>query len=143
MAPLLFSALCYFVAFLIMGDQGSETGTDVTPSRAVEITKLVLWYLPIAVEIISHFVALSVSGFVQVFPRTIEERAGSVFLVMCVYFSLLPAILIHHTYSLGAGLDRITCRFQEIVGNAGMGRTGIPCFISAAVIFHRLLCAVF
>jgi hypothetical protein len=37
--------------------------------------------------------------------------------------------------SLGAGLDKITTGFQTIVGNAGLGRDGIPIFISAAVIF--------
>ena len=37
--------------------------------------------------------------------------------------------------SLGAGLDRITGGFQTIVGNAGLGRDGLPLFISAALIF--------
>jgi hypothetical protein len=54
---------------------------------------------------------------------------------MCVYFSLVAACDAHSRCSLGAGLDRITSGFQEIVGNPGMGSTGIPCFISAAVIF--------
>jgi hypothetical protein len=37
--------------------------------------------------------------------------------------------------SLGAGLDKITSGFQIIVGNTGLGRDGIPLFISAAIIF--------
>jgi len=37
--------------------------------------------------------------------------------------------------SLGAGLDKITSGFQTIVGNTGLGRNGIPLFISAALIF--------
>jgi hypothetical protein len=135
MAPLLFSAVCYFATFLMLGDKGADTGTDIAPSRAVEIVKLVLWYLPIAVEVISHFAALSVSGFVRYSREAIEERAASVFLIMCEYFSLTAACDADSPCSLGAGLDRITSGFQEIVGNAGMGSTGIPCFISAAVIF--------
>jgi len=84
----------------------------------VEIVKLVLWYLPIIVEITSHFVARSLSGFVKYRTDSFTERAGIVFLIV-----------------LGAGLDKITAGFQDIVGNAGLGRDGIPLFISAAVIF--------
>jgi hypothetical protein len=56
------------------------------PSVAVEITKLVLWYLPIIVEIISHFVALSLPGFVRYSTDAIYKRSGTVFLIMYVYF---------------------------------------------------------
>jgi hypothetical protein len=71
----------------MLGDKGANAGIDIAPSRAVEIVKLVLWYLPIAVEIISHFAALSVSGFVRYSREAMEERAASVFLIMCVYSS--------------------------------------------------------
>jgi hypothetical protein len=118
----------------MLGDKGANAGIDIAPSRAVEIVKLVLWYLPIAVEIISHFAALSVSGFVRYSREAMEERAASVFLIMCVYSSR-GWLRCWFPCSLGAGLDRITSGFQEIVGNAGMGANGFPCLISAAVIF--------
>ena len=38
-------------------------------------------------------------------------------------------------HRLGAGLDKITSGFQTIVGNAGLGRDGVPIFVSAAIIF--------
>ncbi|KIM88201.1 hypothetical protein PILCRDRAFT_250405 [Piloderma croceum F 1598] len=114
MAPLLFSSLCYFAAFFILGTGDSSSG----PSEAVEITKLVLWYLPIIVEIISHFVALSLPGFVRYSTDSIYKRSGTVFLII-----------------LGAGLDKITSGFQTIIGNAGLGRNGIQIFVSAAIIF--------
>jgi hypothetical protein len=130
MAPLLFSSLCYFAAFFILGTGSSSSG----PSEAVEITKLALWYLPIFVEIISHFVALSLPGFVRYSTDSVYKRSGTVFLIMYVYF--LPApfpMLMGHR--LGAGLDKITSGFQTIVGNTGLSRDGIPVFISAAIIF--------
>jgi hypothetical protein len=128
--PLLFSLLCYLVAFFILSTGSSSSG----PSEAVEIIKLVLWYLPIIVEIISHFVALSLPGFVRYSTDSVYKRSGTVFLIMYVYF--LPApfpILMGHR--LGAGLDKITSGFQTIVGNAGLGRDGVPIFVSAAIIF--------
>jgi hypothetical protein len=38
-------------------------------------------------------------------------------------------------HRLGAGLDKITSGFQTIIGNTGLGRNGIPIFVSAAIIF--------
>jgi hypothetical protein len=93
MAPLLFSSLCYFAAFFILGTSSGNAG----PSEAVEITKLVLWYLPIIVEIISHFAALSLPGFVRYSTDSVYKRSGTVFLIMCVYFPSAPfAMLMSH-----------------------------------------------
>ena len=83
MAPLLFSSLCYFAAFAILGSSGHQ---DSGPSQAVEIVKLVLWFMPIIIEIISHFVALSFRGFVRYSTESIYARSGTVFLIMYVYF---------------------------------------------------------
>ena len=98
-APLLFSSLAYFAAFFILGDKGTDTGTGVPgPSQAVEIAKLVLWYLPIILEIISHFVAISLSGFVKYPRKLVHERSGTVFLIMYVYFpSALSVMMMNHT----------------------------------------------
>ncbi|KIM71618.1 hypothetical protein PILCRDRAFT_751872 [Piloderma croceum F 1598] len=112
--PLLFSLICYLVAFFILNTGNSSSG----PSEAVEIIKLILWYLPIIVEIISHFVALSLPGFVRYSTDSVYKRSGTVFLII-----------------LGAGLDKITSGFQTIVGNAGLGGDGIPILVSAAIIF--------
>jgi len=87
MAALLFSAICYSATFFLLGDSGSDTQAITSgPSKAVEIVKVVLWYLPIAVEITTHFVALSLSGFVKYSWASIEQRAGTVFLIMYVCF---------------------------------------------------------
>jgi hypothetical protein len=83
MGPLLFSSLCYFAAFLILGRSGNQ---DSGPSQAVEIVKLALWFIPILVEIASHFVALSFDGFVRYSTESIYARSGTVFLIMYVYF---------------------------------------------------------
>jgi hypothetical protein len=80
MVPLLFSLLCYLVAFFILDTGNNSSG----PSEAVEIIKLVLWYLPIIVEIISHFVALSFTGFVRYSTDSVYKRSGTVFLIMYV-----------------------------------------------------------
>jgi hypothetical protein len=138
MAALIFSALSYLAAFLILGMSGGDSG----PSETVEIIKLVLWFLTIAVEMISHFVALSLPGFVRYSTESVYARSGTVFLIMYVYLLLAPALMLI-CHSLGAGLDKITTGFQAIVGNAGLGRDGIPIFISAAVIFIGLFSVYF
>lgn len=75
MVPLVFSSLCYFSAFVVVGSiEGNE---NVAPSQRVEIIKLVLWYLPIFVEIYSHFVALNLPGFVRYSTDSIYARSGT------------------------------------------------------------------
>ncbi|KZP30448.1 hypothetical protein FIBSPDRAFT_108590 [Athelia psychrophila] len=111
--PLILSSTCFFVAFGIL-----YTGGDDGPSVPLNIAKLLLWYVPLFVEIASHFVALELSGFVRYTTESIYARSGTVFLII-----------------LGAGLDKITGGFKQLVGNAGLGAGGIPVFISAAVIF--------
>ncbi|KZP30473.1 hypothetical protein FIBSPDRAFT_1038145 [Athelia psychrophila] len=111
--PLILSSACFFVAFGIL-----YTGGDDGPSVPLHIVKLLLWYLPLLVEIAGHFVALELSGFVRYTTESIYARSGTVFLII-----------------LGAGLDKITGGFKQLVGNAGLGSSGIPIFISAAVIF--------
>jgi hypothetical protein len=130
-APLLFSSLSYFAAFFLLGTSGGDMSG---PSPTVETIKLVLWYLPIVVEIISHFVALSLPGFVKYSTEAVYARSGTVFLIMYV-ISISNICNANASHSLGAGLDKITSGFQAIVGNAGLGPDGVPLFISAAVIF--------
>jgi hypothetical protein len=73
----MFSSSCYLAAFIILG-AGKVSG----PSQTAEIAKLVLWFLPIIVEIISHFVALSLPGFVRYSTESVYARSGTVFLIM-------------------------------------------------------------
>jgi len=113
--PLVFSTLCYFAVFALLGKtEDSETGL----SKGVEIIKILLWYIPIVIEMASHFVALKLPGFVGYSVEAVHARSGTVFLII-----------------LGAGLDKITSGFQAIVGNTGLGANGIPLFGSAALIF--------
>lgn len=76
--PLLFSSLCYLAVFLFL----SKVPDGTAPSHTAEISKLVLWFLPIIVEIISHFVALSLPGFVKYSTESVYARSGTVFLIM-------------------------------------------------------------
>ncbi|KAF7976379.1 hypothetical protein HWV62_6951 [Athelia sp. TMB] len=106
-------AACFFAAFAIL-----FIGGDNGPSTTLNIIKVVLWFLPIFVEVISHFVALHLPGFVGYTTEGIYARSGTVFLII-----------------MGAALDKITGGFKNLVGNAGLGAQGIPVFGAAAVIF--------
>jgi hypothetical protein len=75
---LLFSSLCYLAVFLFL----NKVPDGSAPSHAVEVLKLVLWFLPIIVEIISHFVALSLPGFVKYSTESVYARSGTLFLIM-------------------------------------------------------------
>lgn len=140
LVPLLFSSLCYFAAFVIVGS--IEENESVAPSQTVETIKLVLWYFPIFVEICSHFVALCLPGFVKYSTDSIYARSATVFLIILGLF--VCWLLRYYTDSgngnnlliiLGSGLDRITSGFKTIVGNTGLGQDGIPLFVATAVIF--------
>ena len=129
--PLLLSALSYIAVFIVLRTTGSG---DSAPSSQVEIGKLVLWYLPIFAEIVSHFVALELPGFVRYSTEAVYARSGTVFLIMFVSSQSVLFVMLMRL-SLGAGLDKITNGFQQFVGNTGLGVNGIPLFISAALIF--------
>jgi hypothetical protein len=113
--PLVFSFCCYLGAFFALGHGNVET---LAASRSLAILKVVLWYLPIVVEVISHYAALHLSGFVRYTPKAIFDRAGTLFLII-----------------LGAGLDKITGGFKAIIGNGGLGWDGAPLFLAASVLF--------
>ena len=102
-------------AFIALGRRNVETAAA---SRSLAILKLALWYLPIIAEVISHYVALHMSGFVSYTPKAIFDRVGTVFLII-----------------LGAGLDKITGGLKAIIGNGGLGWDGAPLFLAASVLF--------
>ena len=89
------SSLCYFTAYWVIGK---------SPDKAEQIAKLFLWYMPLLVEVASHFVAASLPGRVRYPAKEIYTRSATVFIII-----------------LGGGLDKITNGFQYIVGNVSLG----------------------
>lgn len=106
---LAFSSLCYFTAFAVIGKNPNETD---------QIAKLLLWYLPLLIEVASHFVAASIPGRVRYNAEAIYSRSSTVFTII-----------------LGGGLDKITNGFQYIVGNVSIGVESIGLILCAGVIF--------
>ena len=106
---LIFSATCYFIAYFAIRK-------DL--NKIHQIVKIILWYLPLLVEVAAHFVAVSVSGRVSYPLRAVRERSKTVFTII-----------------LGAGLDKITNGFQYIVGNILLGLGSLALILGAAIIF--------
>lgn len=71
------SSACFFAAFGIL-----SIGGDNGPPVALHILKLCLWFIPLFIEVASHFVALSLPGFVRYTTEAIYARSGTVFLIM-------------------------------------------------------------
>lgn len=82
------------------------------------MVKIILWYLPLLVEVASHFVAASVPGRVRYPPEAVYERCSTVFIII-----------------LGSGLDKITDGFRYIVGNISLEPRSLALFFYAAIIF--------
>lgn len=112
MLPLVISTLCFVISFGIIG-----SGNEPIP-KSVQISKIILWYFPMVIEIVSYFIAHEQPGRVAFPAEGIIRRSATVFII-----------------TLGGGLDKITAGFQLIIGNTGLGVDGIGVFISAAVIF--------
>lgn len=112
-----FSALCFFTAYGVVGKN---------PDEADQIAKLVLWYMPLLLEVAAHFIAQFVPGRVRYQAEAIYERSATVFIII-----------------LGGGLDRITQGFQYIVGNISVGFEGTSLIICAAIIFILLFTLYF
>ena len=106
---LLFSAIGHFIAYFVIGKNPDETD---------QIVKIILWYLPLLVEVAAHFVAASVPGRVRYSPEAIYGRSSTVFIII-----------------LGGGLDKITNGFQYIVGNISLEPRSLVLITCAAVIF--------
>ena len=106
---LAFSATCFFVSFATIGHN---------LTAFAEITKIVLWYTPLILEMAAHFIppAFSMSGHVRYSPKRLYDRASTLFIIV-----------------LGQGLDSITGTFNFAVGPAGFGGVAVL-FISTAII---------
>lgn len=67
---------------------------DCGPTKGREKAKIVLWYVPLLVEVVSHFAACGVRGAVP-YPRAmVFERAATLFTIilgagMAVFSSLV------------------------------------------------------
>ena len=114
---LAFSSLCYFIAYGIIGK---------SPDKDDQIIKLVLWYFPLLVEVVSHFVAATLPGRVRYPARKIYERSSTVFVII-----------------LGGGLDKITNGFQYIVGNVSLGFESLGLILCGVIIFTLLFTLYF
>ena len=120
---LVFSSLSYLCVSILLHTSRTQT---VTGARTLSVIKIVLWYLPIVVEIACHYFALHLSHFVRYSASSIALRIGTVFLII-----------------LGAGLDKITGGFKSVVGNGGLKSDGVPIFIASSVIFIALFSLYF
>ena len=106
---LVFSSLCYFGAYIAIGKD---------PSEGDQIAKIVLWYFPLIIEAVAHFIAAALPGRVRYPAEAIYARSSTVFIII-----------------LGGGLDKITNGFQYIVGNITMGFGIAGLILCGAVIF--------
>ncbi|KAL5484798.1 hypothetical protein ACEPAI_7440 [Sanghuangporus weigelae] len=114
---LVFSSLCYFIAYGVIGR---------SPDEDDQIAKLALWYFPLLVEVASHFVAATLPGRVRYPARKIYERSSTVFIII-----------------LGGGLDKITNGFQYIAGNVSLGLESLGLILCGVVIFALLFTLYF
>lgn len=114
---LFFSFWCYVTAALVIGRN---------PSRGDQIAKLVLWFLPIIVEVVIHFIAAGVPGRVRYPALAIYERSSTVFIII-----------------LGGGLDKITNGFQYIVGNVSISGESIGLIFCGVLIVILLFTLYF
>ncbi len=71
---LMFSAVCYFVALGVIEKD--------TPSRTDEIIKLVLWYLPLVIEVAAHFLLALRKDYVVYPPSAVFKRGITLFTVV-------------------------------------------------------------
>ncbi|KAK7453192.1 hypothetical protein VKT23_011873 [Stygiomarasmius scandens] len=116
---LLFSSLCYFTAFGVIGTH---------PDEGDQIAKLVLWYLPLLTEVAAHFISISrlCNGWVRYRAELISTRSATVFVII-----------------LGGGLDKITNGFQFIIGNVSFGWQSLGLIFCAVMIFLLLFSLYF
>ena len=91
---------CYIIAFILIGSQ---------PTRGDQIARVCLWYPPVILEIIAHFVVATKTAGIR------WEKLGIQWMFEA------PAVHARRTaiftIILGAGLDRMTDNFHFMIGN--------------------------
>jgi hypothetical protein len=108
------SAIFYFGAYGLLTSSHAET-------RSGSIGKVILWYLPILIEIIAHFVANAVPGRVSYSVQSVFARSSTLFIVV-----------------LGIGLDKITNQFQFVVGTIGFGAASVGVSLCIGIILFGM-----
>ncbi|TCD69517.1 hypothetical protein EIP91_007447 [Steccherinum ochraceum] len=114
---LLISFTCYFASFFVISSNPDKV------TRDDQIAKVCLWYTPIILEAVAHFLAAHLSEdkqFEEMWYKgeVLYGRSASVFIII-----------------LGAGLDKITQGFHFLVGNPAFGGRRIGVIFSATLIF--------
>jgi len=102
------SSITYFVAFVVVGNH---------PSKGRSIAKLVLWFSPMILEILSYFLITRMEHHVECPPEKLSKRSTTLFIII-----------------LGEGLNQITSGFKFVVGAVGFTFQGAGIMISAAII---------
>ena len=115
---ILISCSCYIAAFITIGNH---------PSRNDQIAKLALWFFPVVLEVIAHFVVQSLLEHkryalaIKYDEKTFHARSATVFIIV-----------------LGGGLDNITKGFHYMVGNLSFGAHRIGVIFCCSLIFILL-----
>ncbi|KDQ49926.1 hypothetical protein JAAARDRAFT_613920 [Jaapia argillacea MUCL 33604] len=122
---LLFSGLTYFITTGIISDP---------PTTHNSIVKIVLWFIPLAVEIACHFY---LNGRVPVVAGVNDSRGEPDQKTVCVRYK--PEVICKRSASLfivilGTGLTQITGSFKYVVGAVGFSIREIAVIVSAAII---------
>lgn len=138
MVPLLFSSICYLAAFVVIGS-GAHNKFEA-PSKAASIIKVFLWYVPIVVEMASHFIALELPGFVKYSTGSVYARSAVLFIIIlvCTLFFRAPVPALNAVIGWRVGQDngrfprlRGECRLRE-QRNPTMG--GHSCHLRHAIL---------
>ncbi|TCD69115.1 hypothetical protein EIP91_008757 [Steccherinum ochraceum] len=116
-STLMVSIGCYLASFFVIGSN---------PGITEQIAKLPLWFVPIVLEIISHFVVsfLAKAGnqmYVRYDAKMFNARAATVFIII-----------------LGGGLDNLTQGFHFMVGNLSFGVHRIGVIFCSCIVFILL-----
>jgi len=107
---LFISSMLFFSAFGVIGHD---------PSTQDNITKIILWYTAVIIEIFAHFIPylFHLTGHVPYSPAGLYARASVLFIVV-----------------LGQELDQLTGTFKYIVGPAGFDAGSAGMLISTGII---------
>jgi hypothetical protein len=125
--PFGISTAAYFVTIAVIGKN---------PAKSNDIGKILLWFLPMVLEIFAHFYMTRLDH-VKIKTEIISKRSGSLFVVvlgegrpyglLCVKHPLITRYWI-------PGLNQITASFKYVMGTVGFTFRGAGLMASAAII---------
>ena len=73
LGSLVVSCACYVGAFIVIGKD---------PNMFDNVLKLVLWFIPIVLEALAHFLANTLPGKVRYEPEAVYARAATAFVII-------------------------------------------------------------